>query len=65
MKWLERLYNRIRGYGFEWAKDGDYLIVKPGTCPYPIHFDWSAETCIKSGDCGCDKARQYSTTMRT
>jgi hypothetical protein len=57
---LEHFYNWVRGYGFYVTKDeqGEYLAVKPGTCPYPLQFDWSAGACIKAGDCGCDELKR-------
>jgi hypothetical protein len=60
LRWLARVYNGIRGYGFYWVETpgspaGKYLAIKPGTCPYPLRLDWSAKACIKAGDCGCDE----------
>ena len=48
-----RIMNWVRGVGFYWQDD--VLEVKPGTCPYPVHDDWSAKGCIKRGECGCDE----------
>jgi hypothetical protein len=60
---IEWFYNWIRGYGFYWARDehGWYLEIRKGTCPYPVQFDWSAKSCIKAGECGCDEKEKMAT----
>ena len=49
MRWFWIVANFVRGLGFT-----ERCAPRPGTCPYPIHPDWSAKGCIKRGDCGCD-----------
>lgn len=49
-----RAMNWLRGLGYQW--DGETFQVKPGTCPYPLHPDWSVKRCVRNGDCGCSAA---------
>ena len=53
-----RLLNWLRGLGFDWVETHGtpgYVNPRPGTCPYPVHADWSAKGCIARGECGCDE----------
>lgn len=54
---LERWWNERRGLGFNWVDDDHrgYFEVRPGTCPYPVLFDWSVKACQKKGFCGCNE----------
>jgi hypothetical protein len=61
-RYVETFYNWMRGYGFYWVKTpgspaGGYIEMKPGTCPYPLKFDWSVKACKKAGLCGCVQLR--------
>lgn len=57
---LIKWWNRLRGYGYYWVETpgtpaGGYIEALPGTCPHAIRNDWSANACIKAGDCGCNE----------
>ena len=56
-RFVERAYNWLQGCRFFENEDehGKYLDMTEKCCPYPVLFDWSAKSCIKSGNCGCVK----------
>lgn len=62
MTFLIRLWNLMRGYGFDWIETpgtlgGGHIMPRPGTCPYPLINDWSVKACNKAGLCGCNEGR--------